>query len=223
MKTTNDIKQYEIFLATNLKNYLLCHSTEKLKEIYSDDNNYMDFLNSIVVLSLIDYGFFLLDQDIIDKIRKILVVRIDEDKYKDGQNLDCINSIIRMCNAIDSMRKEEKNQQVEQYIEAQSDVRCLNINSIQEMMHIIIYDSVVLNAILNDDLDSIDEYGYFLCSLMYLIDYFPAVFTSDKYKNRIMKKLESIKKQKRFFNKNLKKYIKAFNDKANFIYTKKEE
>lgn len=215
-----EINEDDIACTIQMKNHILAFPPEKLSELYgSCEKTYVKFLDNIVVMSQKDYAFFLLDNRIIDSIRKVLETR--RDNYKSGIILDCINSIIVMCNSIEHMDDAEKNRILSQYLLWQSDKRNISISSTKQMMAQVIYDEIVYDAILNNDWSNVKSDGFLLGSLMYLSIYTPGFLL--KNKDFILNKLSSIKRNAGLFNGALKEYVKSVSETINNINCEKEE
>lgn len=215
-----EINEDDIACTIQMKNHILAFPPEKLSELYGAcEKTYNKFLDNIVVISQKDYAFFLLDSRIIDSIRKVIETR--RDNYKSGIILDCINSIIVMCNSIEHMDDDEKNRFLSQYFLLQSDMRNISISSPKQMMAQIIYDEIVYDAVLNNDWTNAKSEGFLLGSLMYLSVYTPSFLL--KNKGIILNKLSCIKRNAGLFNGALKEYVKSVSETINNINCEKEE
>ena len=217
----DDIVEEDLVQMIRFKNHLITYSPEELIDIYGTKDMYLYFLDMIVVLSKKDYGFLLLDDRIIESIRKVLEVRKDE--YKDGINHECINSIIRLCNHIDNIDRNGKNLLITQYLLFQSDARGIDISSVRNMFTMIIYDSLVYDAIIDEDFSKLKSEPLLLSSLMYLSIYTPGIFQNENHKKLIMDELNNICKKAGIFEKKLKKYVKEVTGVINNVNQKKEE
>ena len=220
MYANNDISEKDLVKMIDIEYYLLAFSPEELVNIFDTKEKYLNFLDTLVVISRVDSGFFLLDSRIIESIRK--VVNSMRDDFTSGINLECINSTIIMCNQADHIDKEMKNFYINNYIVNQSNIRGIEISSVNQMLALIINDAIVYDAFTNNDWSKVKNTGFLLASLMYLITYLPGVFTDEKYRKIVIDKLDSVKKSAGIFNKALKEYVKLVNNRIDGI-NKKEE
>lgn len=215
------ITEEEIAFAIQLKNHLLTFSPETLKQLYGTPENYLRFLVGINAIRNYDYGYFMLDNMIIDRIRMIIETRRDDPDNK--EILDVINPIIVLCNHIDSLSDDEKNFLKTQYVAYQEDIRNVSITSIKQMLNLIINDALVYYAVFANDWSVITNDGYFLASTLYLAEYVPNFFKVEEYRNLIKQKLDSMSKKKGLFRRAIKTYIKVVSDVIDDINSEKEE
>lgn len=214
------INEEDIACTIQMKNHILAFPPEKLSKLYgSSEKTYTKFLDNIVVISQKDYAFFLLDNRIVDSIRKVIETR--RDSYKNGIILECINSIIVMCNSIEHMDESEKKRYLSQYLLWQSDLRNIDISSIKKMMALIIYDEIVYDAILNNDWSNVKSDVFLLSSLMYLSSFTPNFLLENKAV--VLNKLDSVKRNAGLFKRTEKEYIRSVIETIDKIDYKKEE
>jgi len=215
------ITEEEIAFAIQLKNHLLTFSPETLKQLYGTPENYLRFLVGINAIRNYDYGYFMLDNMIIDRIRMIIETRRDDPDNK--EILDVINPIIVLCNHIDSLSDDEKKFLKTQYVAYQEDIRNVSISSIKQMLNLIINDALVYYAVFANDWSVITNDGYLLASTLYLAEYVPNFFKVEEYRNLIKQKLDSMSKKKGLFRRAIKTYIKVVSDVIDDINSEKEE
>lgn len=215
------ITQEEIAFAIQLKNHLLTFSPETLKQLYGTPENYLGFLVGINAIRNYDYGYFMLDNMIIDRIRMIIETRRDDPDNK--EILDVINPIIVLCNHIDSLSDDEKNFLKTEYLAYQEDIRNVSISSIKQMLNLIINDALVYYAVFANDWSVVTNDSYLLASTLYLAEYVPNFFKVEEYRNLIKQKLDSMSKKKGLFRRANKTYIKVVSDVIDDINSEKEE
>lgn len=201
-----------------LKNQLLNVDEEKLMEVYQDYNNYMTFLDSVVVLTQIDSAFLLYKDMFSKKIEQI--IGIHRYNTKDSNVRAVINDIIGYLNSIKTYSPNYRNLLKDSYKSYHENVRKTYFKNSDELLYSMGYDAVVYAAITEDDMNLINQDDMFLSSINYLLETIPSIFDDPKVRERTLKKIDKLEKWAPF-NKEIRKYSRV--TKANYQKIKNKE
>ena len=189
-----------------LRNQLSVADMGLLKEVYSDMDNYINFLDTMVLLTQVDGGFLLMSTDYYDRILTIVDLhRFDaEDMVR-----KVANDIILYINQVKAEHDNSLNTRLLiQYKEYHEDLREVEFDSIQDLINSIAYDAIVLLALSKNKLEIIDNEDYFMYSLNYIMKCFPEYFQDEGFKNRAIEALKTIYNNQSIFKRDKKKYSK---------------
>ena len=202
-----------------LRNQLSVASMQVLKEVYSDMDNYICLLDTLVLLTQVDGGFLLMSNDYYDRILTLVDLhRFDADDIV----RKVANDIIVYINDLSSKQGSSLNTRLLiQYKEYQEDLREVNFDNIQDLINSVAYDAVVLLALSKDRLDIIDNEDYFMYSLNYIMKCFPEYFHDDEFKERAITALKMIHDKQSIFKRDKKKFSKEMIN--NIVKIKKKE
>lgn len=202
-----------------LRNQLSVASMQVLKEVYSDMDNYICLLDTLVLLTQVDGGFLLMSNDYYDRILTL----VDLHRF-DAEDIvrKVANDIIVYINDLSSKQGSSLNTRLLiQYKEYQEDLREVNFDNIQDLINSVAYDAVVLLALSKDRLDIIDNEDYFMYSLNYIMKCFPEYFHDDEFKERAITALKMIHDKQSIFKRDKKKFSKEMIN--NIVKIKKKE
>lgn len=202
-----------------LRNQLSVASMQVLKEVYSDMDNYICLLDTLVLLTQVDGGFLLMSNDYYDRILTL----VDLHRF-DAEDIvrKVANNIIVYINDLSSKQGSSLNTRLLiQYKEYQEDLREVNFDNIQDLINSVAYDAVVLLALSKDRLDIIDNEDYFMYSLNYIMKCFPEYFHDDEFKERAITALKMIHDKQSIFKRDKKKFSKEMIN--NIVKIKKKE
>lgn len=215
----NECSIKDFFNVLVLKNQLITLNSYEMKELYQDYSNYIIFLDTFCVLTSIDSGFLFLNDDIVDKIEKVVNYnRFNTDFY----TYEIINKIIQYLNLIKGYSSEQRNLYQKSYLVYQEDIRKVQINNIDELLQYLTYDARMVIAIEDDNTEIIDDDKMFMSSLNYLIETAPEVFQNPLVYKFMKERLNSIKIKPMSFSFKTKKLIKDTRNNYQRIKQKEE-
>ena len=202
-----------------LKNQLINAKLSVLMEDYEKDYLlYLQFLESVYMLSDTDSGFLLFSEDAKEKIYSIIDIhRIDDDK----EISECVNEIIGALNSMNGYTPEMKKLMKEQYLAYQEEIRKVHILNGDTLVQLMAYDALCLSSLNTDgelQLKENEEYS-FLSSLNYLIETCPELFNDPDIKKNADKAIDIIMKKGGFFNFKGRKYTRKTKDNFQKIKT----
>ena len=212
--------ELDLVQAIYVKNHLLILPPDKLMEIYCNDERFIYFIDTLIVIANSDYGFFLFNDLILDRILSVINRR--RNCYSDENTVEGINSLIRLCNYTKNLDSKVKQLYLTQYLMYQSDIRNFEIDSIRKMAVLTVNDAFVYDAVVHDEWSNISYDGFLLGSLMYLRKFTPSIFNDDIKRANVIERLNFIKDKNGIFNKQIKEYKKVVIDSISKL-NKKEE
>lgn len=193
-----------------LKNQLSIASKSLLKEVYSDMDNYINFLDTLVLLTQVDSGFLLMSHDYYDRILDI----VDIHRF-DSEDLvrKVANDIILYINELKSTAGSAINMKLlQQYKLYQEEMREVSFDSVQDLINSVAYDAVVLLAITQNKLELIDNEDYFMYSVNYILKNFPDYFYEKDIKDRTIAALNIIHNNQGLFHRDKKRFSREISD-----------
>ena len=189
-----------------LKNQLVCVDTSKLLEVYADDENYITFLDTLVVLLETDSAFLFLNEQMIPKIFDI--INSCRFRMKDSEVIQVTNAIIRELNHLRCASDEYKQALKDAYYQYQQESRKLFLSNDEELLESIAYDAVVCAGLEEDHLDYVTDDMLFLASLNYLLSTMPELFQKDLASKLTIQKIDELLHKNRLFHHNVRDYAK---------------
>ena len=148
------------------KNQLLCGEMKDLKEFYKDERCFLNFLDTIALVSQREPAFFLLSTEIKDRIIQI----IDLYKYSANEEvLAYINEILIYLNGVDNIPEELANLMVKSYMEFHEKLRRTKFNDVYDFLSALSYDAIFISALDDDNMDSLTNHDLNISSFNYLI------------------------------------------------------
>ena len=199
----SDMKDYESLLL--MKHELSQLPLKTLKNVYSDMENYMWFLDTFALLTQVDGGFLLMSKDYYDRILDIVDIHRFDVKDEARQ---LANDVIYYVNLAKSEFGSSLNRRLLlQYKEYQEDLREVDFDTIRDLMDSISFDAIVWTALVHDKMDLIDNEDYYLYSVNYIAKTFPELFYNDEIKNRAVNGLNIIHDNQSIFGRKKKQFI----------------
>ncbi len=189
-----------------LRNELINASTSQMMEEYQDFEQYMMFLDTVLILLDTDSGFLLLDDEYSDKI--FHVIQIHRFDCKDKDIRDAINLIIDRVNQTKSYSKELKEMILKDYQDYQSDLRSVEFSTQEDLIYALGYDAIVFLALKDDRMDIATEDDVFLSSVNYMMEVIPEFFSDDEISNRLEEHLQVLMNRGWPFPNQIRKYSK---------------
>ena len=188
-----------------LKNQLAYVDLSRLEEVYKDFDSYLTFLDTVVIMSDIDSAFLLFDDDFVDKIHYVMQIhRFDKDLDKDIYN--SINEIITWLNLLQSKENYIKLVHKLNYLLFQENVRKINFYGEDDFIQALANDAIVVDALENDNMESLDDDVLFLSSVNYLKYMMPSFFDDKDILDRTVRKIDVIGREKGFEKRKLRRY-----------------
>lgn len=193
-----------------IKNQLINLDKNQLIDVYTDISNYALFINAIIALINEENVLFLLDENYIDKVYRILDIhRYD---LNDKEVFSIINDVIDALNKIQNI--DNKEEYVKEYIKYQQNIRRCKFQTADDLLYALTYDAVVI-AGLKDKNMPIQYDDLFISSINYFLSIYPEYFEDDEVFGSVYDRLEEITRRKGIkhsSNRNdAKKLIKLFN------------
>lgn len=160
-----------------LKNQLINAKLESLKEIYSKEDDYGFFLDTLNIALDAEPVFFIIDESILRKAEDVLHhKRFD---YKIQEFNSVINEIIGRINAIKATPESIKNVHRRQYSIWQQKVRETSFASQEDFLQGIAYDAIVMEKLYQGEIGEVDPI-YFFSSTTYLAKVLPEFYQEDE-------------------------------------------
>lgn len=160
-----------------LKNQLIHGDVEKLKEIYSSEEGYAFYIDTLNIALDAEPVFFLLDDSILSKVEAIFYhKRFD---YKTPDINAVINEIIGRLNRFRSMPEGIKNMQCRQYSMWQQQVRETSFMSKEDLLRGLAYDAILMEKLYQEKLGELDSI-YFFASTNFLAKTLPEFYQEDQ-------------------------------------------
>lgn len=160
-----------------LKNQLINAETASLKTIYSSEEEYGFFIDTLNIALDSEPIFFLSDESIIKKAEDILhEKRFD---YRSSDFNTVINEIIGRINALKSVPENIVNLQRRQYVVWQQNIRETSFSSKEDFLRALAYDALLMERLYRGHIGEVDPI-YFFSSTNYLAKTLPEFFQEDE-------------------------------------------
>ncbi len=189
-----------------LKNQLLTMDIDQLKVLYQDYDLYLLFLDTLSVLTSIDCGFLLLQDDIIPKIEQVIQYNRFE---ADSDTFQIINEMIQYFNLVKNYSPNRKKVLVRSYYAYQEDIRKIKIDNMNDLYQAIAYDANLVLALEQEDMSHVENDKYFLSSLNYMIESMPEIFQGNHSFQLSQEKLDSIEVRHWPFDREIRNSLKS--------------
>lgn len=159
-----------------LRNQLINGDEESLKKIYSTEDDYGFFLDTLHIALDTEPTFFLLNEEIFSKAENLLHhKRFD---YKSSALQSVINEIIGRMNVLRNMPANIKQIQRRQYLLWQRKVRETSFSSEEDFLQALAYDALLMEKLYRGSLGETDAI-YFFGSTNYLAKMLPEFYQED--------------------------------------------
>ncbi|MBE6160943.1 MAG: hypothetical protein E7158_01805 [Firmicutes bacterium] len=184
------VKLGTIINAITIQNQLLVLNNSFLEEFYSteDEERIIMFIEGCNYLLKYDRAFFLLDDDVINKVLNIIsIIRFE---YKEF-NKD-LNQIIVEMNKLNNLKLSDKEKLINDYIEFQEENRNSGL-SIEATLCCISYDAILFSILEGGSIDNIDNKTMLVSSINYFLNIYPDIFKNTTRKNNFEKLIHFLK------------------------------
>ena len=160
-----------------LKNQLIHGDVEILKEMYSNEEDYAFFIDTLNIALDFEPVFFLLDDSILSKAEAVFYnKRFD---YR-GPNISrVINEIIGRLNHLQSVPDNIKHMQCRQYSIWQQQVRETSYLNKEELLNGLANDALLMERLYNGKIGEMDSV-YFFASTNFLAKTLPEFYQEDQ-------------------------------------------
>ena len=160
-----------------LKNQLVHGDLDQLKDIYSEEEAYAFYLDTLNIALDAEAVFFLLDDSLLTKAAEIMYHKRFE--YKDPNINAVTNEIIGRINAIRGVPEGIKNMQLRQYAIWQQQMRETSFSGVPDLLRALAYDAILMEKLYCGDLGETDAI-YFFSSTNYLAKVLPEFYQEDQ-------------------------------------------
>ena len=188
----------------HIRNQIAFLDKKKLQELYRDKGNYLNFIDTFVVLTNIDSGFLLFSYDFLTRVEDI--IQLNRFSFQEKDINEVINSIITYINNV-RMQTETYNSSVRaHYFYFQQDIRNTKFKNNKELINSLGYDAYVIDALRDHDLSTIGEDKLFLASINSFLELIPELFDDEEIQKITLDKMNEITKHSGLFQFDKKKY-----------------
>ncbi len=201
-----------------LRNQLIAVPIEELCKLYQDKDRYISFLDSVALLSNKDSAFLFFSGEFLNKI--LSVVQIHRFDFDDEEVNKVINSIITYINQISNYSSSLVNLLKNHYLIFQEEQRETKFNSDDELFRSLAYDAWVFAALIDGNLESIQDGNLFLLSFNFLLKNCPELFQDKNVRDNATALLDKVGKETRIIGSKRRKFKEA---KKNFQMVVKRE
>ena len=200
------------------KNQLLCGEMKDLKEFYKDERCFLNFLDTIALVSQREPAFFLISPEIKDRILQIIEIH----RFSANEEvLAYINEILVYLNSFDSIPEELAELMVRSYMQFHEELRGTKFADVTQFLQALSYDAAFVTALDDNDMDMLRFPEFNMSSFNYLICTSPDFFQRKEVMDRAMYVLGNEDNKAKVFSKK-KKQIKNIRKVLNYIKTKEE-
>lgn len=190
----------------HLRNQIAFLDFKTLLDVYKDKDNYINFLDTFVVLTNIDSGFLLFSDDFVDRIES--VIELNRFSFNDKEITEVINGIITYLNELKSKSDTYKKSVRQHYCCFQEQIRGVSFPNNTSLVRSICYDPFVIDALRDNDMSNIGEDKLFLASINSFLELLPELFDDEEIRELTLKKIEEISNNSKLFQLNMKKMIR---------------
>lgn len=213
-----DITMQEFINILRIKNQLIMFSGNELIEIYKNEEDFLCFIDTFVLLTEVDSAFLLFDERFSDKICTLLQ---DHRFNCDSEIKQSINDIISYLNGIRGYSKGYINILKNSYLSYQEQMRQVEFSTTEAFLASMANDAIVFSSLQDGELDKIEDGDYYMMSLNYFMKVCPELFENCDVLERASSLLDKEFKSSRILSKR-KKYVKETRERLNNA-SKKEE
>lgn len=200
------------------KNQLLCGEMKDLKEFYKDERCFLNFLDTIALVSQREPAFFLISSEIKDRILQIIEIH----RFSANEEvLAYINEILVYLNGFDNVSEDFANLMVQSYMSFHEKLRGIKFYDVTQFLQALSYDAAFVTALDDNDMDMLRFPEYNLSSFNYLICTSPDFFQRKEVMDRAIYILNNEENKAKIFSKK-KRQIKNLRNVLNHISTKEE-
>lgn len=201
------MEKKDFYNIVKTKTELITVDINSLKEKYSDEKNFLEFLKNISLLLKNEKPFLLLSVAFLDKIRTIL--ELNRFQIKDKKTTDLINDILVKINKLEGLKNNEKRYLVYNYIDYQNEVRHICYDDLANFLGAMALDYEVLEALLKYDVRNYSNDEAFLATTNYFLEAEPEIYEDGEIRYITREKLKKLQTKKfGFKDRNVKQLAK---------------
>ena len=190
-----------------LRNQLIAVPIEELCKLYQDKDRYISFLDSVALLSNKDSAFLFFSGEFLKKI--LSVVQIHRFDFDDEEVNKVINSIITYINQISNYSSSLVNLLKNNYLAFQEEQRETTFHSDDELFRSLAYDAWVFAALIDGNLESIQDGNLFLLSFNFLLKNCPELFQDKNVRDNATALLDNVEQSTWIFGPKKRQVEKA--------------
>ena len=181
-----EITAQDFMNVLELRSDLVYCSFDDLKEAFQDDDVYINVMHTLYQLIDIDNGgFAIIDNEITEKIYKLLNFKRYEIKNKNKETYNLINDTILKLNEVNALSDEVKIEFIDNYAVNQEENRGLEFRYKYELLDSMAIDSFIIDYLEGEEMpDDIPDY-YIIGSIVYLNNTMPGLFEIEEVQNKI--------------------------------------
>ena len=203
-----------------LRNQLINAETSSLKKIYSDEDAYAFFIDTLNIALDTEPVFFLLDESILEKAEAVLYEKRFEYRHPDINSV--INEIISRLNHLNSISENIKRLHIKQYIIWHQSVRETVFMNKDDFLSALAYDAQLMEKLYSHHMGEIAPANFF-SSTNYLAKVVPEFFQEDPVRiELIMTELDKHAKKRWIWNHAERAFAKDAIKNIQKIKTKEE-
>ena len=200
MEVNKKMSDFEMLLL--LKNQLILSPVETLKELYSDMNCFLVFVDSVALMLNEEDAFLYLSKDFSNKIGE--VIELHRFDTLTEETINEINDITLRLNEIDNEDVADRCRKINSYMFYHEDIREEKYLRIEDFVYTLANDSVVFFN-LKGDFDNTTKNDFIVSSITYFLKTIPEFFDNEEVLKRTKKVLENISKNCSIFDSNKRK------------------
>ena len=181
-----EITAQDFMNVLELRSDLVYCSFDDLKEAFQDDDVYINVMHTLYQLIDIDNGgFAIIDNEIKEKIYKLLNFKKYEIKNKNKETYNLINDTILKLNEVNALSDDVKIEFIDNYAVNQEENRGLEFRYKYELLDSMAIDSFIIDYLEGKEMpDDIPDY-YIIGSIVYLNNTMPGLFEIEEVQNKI--------------------------------------
>jgi len=181
-----EITAQDFMNVLELRSDLVYCSFDDLKEAFQDDDVYINVMHTLYQLIDIDNGgFAIIDNEITEKIYKLLNFKRYEIKNKNKETYNLINDTILKLNEVNALSDDVKIEFIDNYAVNQEENRGLEFRYKYELLDSMAIDSFIIDYLEGEEMpDDIPDY-YIIGSIVYLNNTMPGLFEIEEVQNKI--------------------------------------
>lgn len=190
----------------HIRNQIAFLDMKTLISLYKDKDNYINFLETFVIMTNIDSGFLLFSEQFLDRVETI--VQLNRFSFDNSEIHQTINDIIGYINQIKSQPESYKSSVRQHYACFQEEIRGVNFSNNAALVRSLGYDAYVIDALRDHDMSNIGEDLLFLASVNSFFELIPELFDDSKIRELTEEKIQEIKNTSKFYQRDIKRFTK---------------
>lgn len=212
MTNENSLDEYEELSKEDferlllLKNQLILLNKDELRELFSDVDCYLVFIDNVICLFNNEAAFLYLSKDFLDKIRDVLEIhrfdltneRIAEFDTTVDEVCESVNNIMLFLNQIDNEDKEQRRLIAKSYMAYHEDIRNVKFDKVEDFGSALSYDAPVYFT-LTGEFEKLIRDDMVLSSINYFMGEAPVIFKDSSILSKADELLNGIYKRSSIF------------------------